>query len=170
MVWRRLATVMVPLGITAAIIMARFDTVQLHQSGAGAFLSIPFYDMIAFCREHCACHLWAHATGTASPPDLHATCGLMDAAFGRFDYLFDHDLFFFPCLDLLLVLGVGHDLLLDRRVHKVYLWALPLLIVGASRYTSGRAILPGSRGSPTRFSDNNCIALGGSNRRDWCVH
>ena len=43
-----LATVMVPLGVATAIVMARFDTVQLHLPGADAFLSIPFYDMIAF--------------------------------------------------------------------------------------------------------------------------
>ena len=33
-----LATVMVPLGVATAIVMARFDTVQFHQSGADAFL------------------------------------------------------------------------------------------------------------------------------------
>jgi hypothetical protein len=124
-----LATVMVPLGIATAIIMARFDTVQLHQSGADAFLSVPFYDMIAFGV------LIALAIYWRTKPELHrrlifiATCGLMDAAFGRFDYLFDHNLFF-PCLDLLILLGVARDLLVDRRVHKAYLFALPLLIVG----------------------------------------
>jgi hypothetical protein len=126
-----LATVMVPLGIATAIIMARFDTVQLHQSGAGAFLSIPFYDMIAFGVSIALAIYWR------MKPELHrrlifiATCGLMDAAFGRFDYLFDHNLFF-PCLDLLILLGVARDLLVDRRVHKAYLFALPLLIVGQS--------------------------------------
>src|SRR5208282_2031591 len=43
-----LATLMVPLGIVIAIVMARFDTFQLHETGQDAFLSIPFYDMIAF--------------------------------------------------------------------------------------------------------------------------
>src|SRR5450631_4334261 len=43
-----LAAVMVVLGTAIAIIMARFDAVQLHQSGTDAFLAIPFYDMIAF--------------------------------------------------------------------------------------------------------------------------
>src|SRR5579863_9085122 len=43
-----LATVMVPLGVTIAIVMARFDTVQLHMSDAAAFLAIPFYGMSAF--------------------------------------------------------------------------------------------------------------------------
>ncbi len=126
-----LATVMVPLGIVTAIVMARFDTVQLHQSGADAFLSIPFYDMIAFGVCIALAIYWR------TKPALHrrlmfiATCGLMDAGFGRFDYLFNNNLFF-PCLDLLIILGMARDLLVDRRVHKVYLYAAPLLIVGQS--------------------------------------
>jgi hypothetical protein len=128
-----LATVMVPLGTATAIIMNRFDTAQLHQSksDADAFLSIPFYDMIAFGV------LVALAIYWRTKPELHrrlifiATCCLMDAAFARFDYLFDHHLFV-HCVDLLIVLGVARDLLVDRRVHKVYLYALPLLIVGQS--------------------------------------
>jgi hypothetical protein len=31
-----------------------------------------------------------------------------------------------------IVLGVARDLLVDRRVHKVYVYALPLLMVGQS--------------------------------------
>ena len=126
-----LATVMVPLGIATAIIMARFDKLQLHQTDTDAFLSIPFYDMIAFGVCIALAVYWR------TKPELHrrlifiATCSLMDAPFGRFDYLFDHNLYF-PCLDLLIVLGVARDLLVDRRVHKVYLYALPLLIVGQS--------------------------------------
>lgn len=70
-------------------------------------------------------------------PEFHrrlifiATCSLMDAAAARFDYVFDHNLFF-PCLDLLILLGVALDLFVDKRVHKVYLYALPLLIAGQS--------------------------------------
>jgi hypothetical protein len=126
-----LATVMVPLGTATAIMMARFDTVQLHQKGADAFLSVPFYDMIAFGVSIALAIYWR------SKPELHrrlifiATCGLMDAAFGRFDYIFNNNLFF-ACLDLLIVLGVARDLLVDRRVHKVYRFALPLLFVGQS--------------------------------------
>ena len=126
-----LATVMVPLGVATAIIMTRFDTVQLHQSGVDAFLSIPLYDMIAFGVCIALAVYWR------TKPELHrrlvfvATCGLTDAAFGRFDYLFDHNLFF-PCLDLVIILGVARDLWVDRRMHKVYLYALPLLIVGQS--------------------------------------
>ncbi len=126
-----LATVMVPLGVTTAIVMARFDTVQLHAKDAGAFLSIPFYDMLAFGVCIALAIYWR------TKPEVHrrlifiATCGLMDAALGRFAYLFDNNLFY-PCLDLLIVLGVARDLLVERRVHKVYLYAAPLLIVGQS--------------------------------------
>lgn len=126
-----LAAVMVPLGVTTAIVMARFDTFRLHQSGADAFLSIPFYDMITFGVCIALAIYWRKR------PEMHrrlvfiATCGLLDAALGRFDYLFNHSLFY-PCLDLLMLLGVVRDLLVDRRVHKVYLYALPLLIVGQS--------------------------------------
>lgn len=126
-----LAAVMVPLGITTAIIMTRFDAIQLHQTGIDSFLSIPFCDMIVFGVCIALAIYWR------TKPESHrrlifiATCMLMDAPLGRFDYIFNNNLFY-PCLDLLILLGVARDLLVDRRVHKVYLYALPLLIVGQS--------------------------------------
>jgi hypothetical protein len=56
----------------------------------------------------------------------------MDAPVGRFDFIFDPNLFYL-CLDLLMVLGGARELMVDRRVHlvhKVYLYALPALSVG----------------------------------------
>jgi len=122
---------MVPLGFAIAVIMARFDTVVLHQNDAAQFLAIPFFDMIAFGVCIALAIYWRKR------PDFHrrlvfiATCGLMDAAVGRFAYVLDHNLFY-PCLDVLILLGVGRDLVVDRRVHMVYLYALPVLIVGQS--------------------------------------
>ena len=124
-----LATVMVVLGTVIAIIMARFGAVQLHRKGTDAFLSVPFYDMITFGVCIALAIYWR------SSPEFHrrlmfiATVGLMDAAIGRFDFLFNHSLFYL-CLDLLIGLGIVRDLIVDRRVHKVYLCALPVLIVG----------------------------------------
>lgn len=124
-----LGTVMVVLGTVIAIIMARFDTVQLHQKGRDAFLSIPFYDMIAFGVCIGLAIYWR------TSPELHrrlmfiATVGLMDAAIGRFDFIFNHNLFYL-CLDLLVGPKIVRDLIVDRRVHKVYFYALPMLIVG----------------------------------------
>jgi FtsH-binding integral membrane protein len=126
-----LAAAMVVLGFRTAIVMDRFDTVTLHQTGGDAFLSVPFYDMIAFGILVGLAILWRKR------PEFHrrlifiATCGLMDAPLGRFDFLFNNNLFF-PCIDLLILLGVARDLFVEKRVHKVYVYALPLLIVGQS--------------------------------------
>ncbi len=123
-----LATLMVPLGVAIAIIMARFDAVQLHLNDADAFLAIPFYGMIAFAV------IIALAIYLKKRPEFHrrlvfvGTCGLMDAPLARFDFVFDHKLFFLG-VDLLIALGVMRDLVVDRRVHKVYLYALPAIIV-----------------------------------------
>ena len=124
-----LATLMVPLGVAIAIVMARFDAEKLHLSDADAFLAIPFYGMIAFAVIIALAIYWRNR------PEFHrrlmfvGTCGLMDAAFARFDFVFDHRLFFL-CVDLLIALGVLRDLVVDRRVHRVYLYALPAIIVG----------------------------------------
>jgi hypothetical protein len=47
-----LATVMVMLGFTIAVVMTRFDTAVLQQKGVDAFLSVPFVDMIIFSSVH----------------------------------------------------------------------------------------------------------------------
>ncbi len=125
-----LAALMVPLGIVIAIVMTRFDAAQLHLSDP-TFLSIPFYDMVAFGVLVSLAIVWR------KKPELHrrllfvATCGLLDAAVARFDFIFNHNLFF-PVLDLVILLGVARDLLVNRRVHEVYRYALPVLIVAQS--------------------------------------
>jgi hypothetical protein len=123
-----LAAVMVGLGFTIAVVMTRFDVTVLQQKDVQSFLSIPFEDMIIFgsCIALAIC--WR------KKPEYHrrlvfiASCQLMDAAIGRFDFMFIHALFY-PALDLLIVLGMARDWVVDGRVHKVYLYALPALIV-----------------------------------------
>jgi FtsH-binding integral membrane protein len=124
-----LATVMVPLGIAIAIIMARFDTLQFHQPDADAFLAIPLYDMIAFGVIIALAIYWRKRAEFHRRLMFVGTCGLMDAPANRFDFVFDHHLFLL-CVDLLIALGVVRDLVVDRRVHKLYLYALPAVIVG----------------------------------------
>jgi len=123
-----LASVMVPLGVAIAVVMARFDTVILHQQGTDAFISVPFIDMIIFGSCIALAVYWRKR------PEYHrrllflATCHLMDAAFGRFDFMFNHNLFF-PALDVLILLGMARDAVVDGRPHKVYLYALPPIVV-----------------------------------------
>ena len=126
-----LAAVMVGLGFTIAVVMTRFDIAVLHQNDVASFLSIPFWDMLFFGTSIALAILWR------KKPEYHrrlvfiATCQLMDAAIGRFDFWFNHSIFFVG-VDLLIVLGMVRDLVVDGRIHKVYLYALPLLIVGQS--------------------------------------
>jgi hypothetical protein len=122
-----LAATMVVLGIVIAVIMGRFDAVVLHQPDP-AFLSIPFYDMVAFGT--CV----GLAISWRKKPELHrrllfiATCALLDAPFGRVLYIFNHALFY-PLLDGVILLGVARDLIVNRNIHKVYRVALPLMIL-----------------------------------------
>ena len=123
-----LGSIMVPLGITTAVIMGRFDTVQLHLADP-TFLSIPFLDMLVFGVLLALAILWR------KKPEFHrrllflATCQLLDAPFGRFDFLFNNNLFYMA-LNLVMLLGVARDVLVNRRVHTVYRYALPILIAG----------------------------------------
>jgi len=123
-----LASVMVVLGCVIAVVMARFDWYTLHEPATDVFLSIPFGDMLEFGPLVALAIFWR------KKPELHrrlifiATCCLLDAAFGRIDYLFNHDLYYW-CLDGVILLGVVRDLLVNRRIHTVYRVALPVLIV-----------------------------------------
>lgn len=131
-----LAAMMVVLGLAIAVVMTRFDTVVLQQKGVDAFLSIPIVDMISFGTCIALAIHWR------KKPEYHrrlvfiASCQLMDAAIGRFDFMFNHALFF-PAVDCLIVLGMVRDWMVDNRVHKVYVYALPSLIVlqGLATYT-----------------------------------
>ena len=123
-----LAALMVVLGFVISVVMGRFDAIVLKIPDP-SFLSVTFWDMFAFGTLVAQAILWR------GKPELHrrllvlATCSLLDAGFGRFLYIFNHNLFYW-CLDGVILLGVARDLLVDRRVHKVYLYALPVLVLG----------------------------------------
>jgi hypothetical protein len=123
-----LATLMLVLGCIITVVMARFDTFVLHQKDADAFMSVPFYDMLAFGT------LVALAIYWRKRPEYHrrllflASCTLLDAGIGRFDFWFNNNLFY-PFLDFLIVLGMLRDWYVDGRINKVYLYALPPMIV-----------------------------------------
>lgn len=123
-----LGALMVVLGFVVSVVMGRFDALVMHQPDP-AFLSITFYDMFAFGTLLALAILWR------SKPELHrrllvlATCGLLDAGFGRYRVVMDYNVFYL-CVDAVILLGVARDLMVDKRVHKVYLYALPALLVG----------------------------------------
>ena len=123
-----LGALMVVLGFVVSVVMGRFDALVMKAPDP-AFLSITFYDMFAFGTLVALAILWR------GKPELHrrllvlATCSLLDAGFGRYKVVMDYNVFYL-CVDAVMLLGVARDLLVDKRVHKAYLYALPVLLVG----------------------------------------
>jgi len=122
-----LAAAMVPLGLAIAVVMRRFDAVQLHEPDP-TFLSVPFFDILIFGVFVSLAVYWRRK------PELHrrllliASCNLLDAPFDRFDFIFYNKLGF-VFVDLVILLGAARDLVVNRRIHRVYLVALPSLVV-----------------------------------------
>lgn len=123
-----LGAFMVPLGLTTAYVMTRFDVLQLHETWRATFPGIQLNDMLAFATFFLLAVYWRRK------PELHrraiflATAVLLAAAFGRFSYIAHHSLFYVG-VDSVILLGAVRDLLVNRRVHTIYRVALPILIV-----------------------------------------
>jgi hypothetical protein len=124
-----LGVVIPVLGISTAIGMARFHAHRLHEANAGSFLLVPFLDICCFTSTFWLAVYWRRK------PELHrrlvliATCVLTAAAFGRLPTSMLSPIAFYPCVDVLILLGVARDLVVNRRVHRVYLYALPPIAV-----------------------------------------
>ncbi len=123
-----LGAFMIPLGLAVSVVMGRFDEFTLHQPGVEQFLIVPYYDIAVFAICLALAILWRRKPSLHRPLLLIATAILLDAAYGRFDYIFNHDLSY-VCIDGLVLLGMLRDLAVTRRVHRVYLVALPILAV-----------------------------------------
>ena len=122
-----LGTIIPVLGLSTAITMDRFNIVHFHEAGVSPFLAIQLNDVICFAVLFTLAVLWRRR------PELHrrlilmTSCVLTSAAFARFPFVPLHMTYW--CVDGLILLGVLRDLLVNRRVHRVYLYALPMLII-----------------------------------------
>jgi hypothetical protein len=126
-----LAVAMTVVGLTTAVVMGRFNAHVLHAPFVAAFLIVPFWDMTCFTV------LFWLAVAWRKKPEMHrrlilmATCVLTSAAFGRFPWqAIIQQGWFYAGVDLLILLGVVRDLVVMRRVHRAYLYTLPVLVVG----------------------------------------
>jgi hypothetical protein len=118
------------VGVSTAIVMGRFNIGVLHLPDVETSLIVPLFDMVCFTSTFPLAVYWR------KKPELHrrlmlvASCALTAAGFGRFVGHALPDYLFYGGVDLLILLGVVRDLILDRRIHRVYLIVLPLFIVG----------------------------------------
>ena len=115
------------LGYLTATAMDRFFLQQHPDPDTPAFLIVQLMDLASFAVPFALAIYWRRRPEYHRRLMLIASCGLTDAAFGRFPQL---PLAFSPGgVDALILLGILRDLIVDRRIHKVYLYAFPLLIL-----------------------------------------
>jgi hypothetical protein len=119
------------VGIATAVTMGRFNVRNFHSRYAGLALLVSFYDIAAFAVPFALAVYWRRKPEFHRRLMLVATCALTAAAFGRLP-IPPHvppAVFFYTCVDLLILLGVARDLVVDRCIHPVYRWALPAFLV-----------------------------------------
>jgi hypothetical protein len=133
-----LGTSMVVVGPWVAVVMARFDTYQLHRANRDAFLIVPLSDMVVFAVCFGFAILWRTNVERHRRLMLIATCALTGAAFGRMPMM-HAPLYFYSGIDGLILLGVLRDLAVSRRIHCLYLIAIPLL--GAAQTAAAQIFL-----------------------------
>ena len=125
------------VGIWIAIVMSRFRILRFHGKGAVGNLELSFYDVTAFAVAFALAILWRKKPEYHRRLILLATCALTSAAFARFPPHLMPRYWFFVGVDLLVLLGVGRDPIVDKRVHRVYSIGLPVFVVcqGVAMYT-----------------------------------
>jgi hypothetical protein len=118
------------VGVATAVTMTRFNIAHQRFPDGDAFMLVPLWDVTAFIVPFALAIYWR------TKPEFHrrlmlvATCALTAAAFGRFPQAIMPEHFFYAGVDILIFLGVVRDLVVNRRIHAVYLYALPAFILG----------------------------------------
>lgn len=129
-----LPPVMIVLGVIAAL-DALHRGVEIGPLDPATSLAIPLVGIAFYVPV-----IWA-AWATRRKPDAHkrlillSTCGLVEAAFGRFPW----DRIGLPAgggavigLGAVLLLPVLYDLVSLRRLHRATMWAVPVIFVGGA--------------------------------------
>jgi hypothetical protein len=125
-----LGTAIPILGISTSVVMGRFNVAMLHQQDSVGFLMVPLWDITCFAAAFGLAVYWRKKPEYHRRLVLIASCALTAAAFGRFPEHILPPIVFYAGVDALILLGVVRDLIVNRRIHKVYRYALPLLIFG----------------------------------------
>jgi hypothetical protein len=118
------------VGFPTAVVMARFNILHSLDARAAAFLIVPFFDMFAFSIPFALAIYWRREPEYHRRLNLMATCALTAAAFGRFPPQILPPAIFYAGVDFLILLGAARDLIVGRRIHRVYLVGLPAFVLG----------------------------------------
>lgn len=117
------------VGVATAVAMMRLR-MREGRADAAQFLIVPLFDMLAFSVAFGLGFCWRRKPEFHRRLMLIATCSLTAAAFGRFPITLLPKNWFYAGVDALILLGIMRDLLVAKRIHAVYLYGLPLLMLG----------------------------------------
>jgi hypothetical protein len=90
---------------------------------------VPFLDIACFVSTFALAIYWRKKPEYHRRLILIASCALTAAGWGRFPENILPPAIFYAGVDALILLGVVRDLIVNRRVHVVYQYALPAFIV-----------------------------------------
>jgi len=125
-----LGVAMIVVGVATAILMRRYRLAH-DATETPAFLSIPFNDLSEFAVAFALAVAWRRNREFHRRLMLLATIALTGAAFARFPLpIMQNTWFWYSFTDGLLVICVLRELLLTRRVHPVFLYGVPLFLIG----------------------------------------
>lgn len=134
-----LAAVMVPLMLVASWVMDRFDLIYYPGPSRDAdisFLALQSWDALSFGA------LVAVAASMRKQPEFHrrlmflATCTLTDAGFGRLPMPWGpvgthlDQVWVYALVDILIAIVMLRDWRMSGRIHRVFWWSLPAILVG----------------------------------------
>lgn len=122
-----LASVMTVLGLSTAVVMDRFNFLNFHDPGAKTFFAIQLQDIVAFTVAFWLAVYWRKKPEYHRRLILLATCVLMSAPIARFPHVGIVRAYY--GVDMLILLGIIRNLIMNRKVHVVYRYALPALMV-----------------------------------------
>ena len=124
-----LGTLLPILGTITLVVMRRFDLQYSELRKIAPNVTIGLLDLASFTVPFVLAIYWRKKPEVHRRLMLVATCGLTAAAFVRFPSIFHPWPWYHLGVDLLIALAMARDLLVQRRIHAVYLSFLPLLLV-----------------------------------------
>ena len=116
------------VGTITTAVMRRFDLQYSDLRKIAPSLTIGLMDMVSFAIPFVLGIWWRSKPQRHRRLMLVATCALTAGAFVRFPAFFHPWPWYHLGVDLLIVLAMLRDFIVQRRIHPVYLWSLPLLL------------------------------------------
>ena len=115
------------LGTVTTVLMRRFDLQYSDLRKIAPNLTVGLMDMVSFTVPFVLAILWRRNPERHRRLMLVATCTLTVGAFVRFPPFFHPWPWYHLGADFLILLAMVRDLIVQRRIHPVYLWSLPVL-------------------------------------------